>query len=62
MDVPSDALWYSTVETLLESIPNVLSVTIDSTSSQITIQTTQELSNKQFKIELLIDYDISCET
>ena len=62
LDVPSDALWYSTVETLLESIPNVLSVTIDSTSSQITIQTTQELSNKQFKIELLIDYDISCET
>ena len=62
LDVSSDSLWYYTVETLLESIPNVLSVTIDSVTSQIIIQTTQELSNKQFKIELLIDYDISCET
>ena len=62
LDVPSDSLWYSEIETLLESIPGVLSVTIDSTTSKITIQTSQELSNKQFKIELLIDYDISCET
>jgi hypothetical protein len=60
LDVPTDQVWYDTVETLLESIPGVSSVNINTTSSVVTIQTDDDLANQQITIELIIDYDIHC--
>jgi hypothetical protein len=45
---------------LISSIPGVSSVTIDTTNSNIIIQTEGELANQQITIDLIIQYDIDC--
>jgi copper chaperone CopZ len=60
LDIPTDTLWYDTVETLLLTVPGVSSVTIDTSSSVVTIQTDGELANQQVIIDLIIQYDINC--
>jgi hypothetical protein len=60
LDIPTDTLWYDTVDTLISSIPGVSSVTIDTTNSNIIIQTEGELANQQITIDLIIQYDIDC--
>jgi hypothetical protein len=60
---PSDNLWYSTLTSLLTSIPGVQSVTIDALSNKITIQTTVggPLNNQIITVDVLIEYDITCK-
>ena len=62
VDVPSDNLWYNTLEDLLESIPGVSDVTIDPLNNQITIKAVQggPLTNQEIIVELIIVYDIIC--
>lgn len=60
LDIPTNQQWYDAVETLLLSIPGVSSVTIDTTSSVVTIATEGELANQQIIIDLIIQYDINC--
>ena len=62
LDIPTDQQWYDTVETLLLTVPGVSSVTVDNNSSVISIQTEGELANQQVVIDLIIQYDINCET
>jgi uncharacterized protein (DUF2141 family) len=60
---PSDNLWYSTLTSLLTSIPGIQSVTIDALSNKITIQTTVggPLNNQIITVDVLIEYDITCK-
>ena len=60
LDVPSDTLWYTTIDDIISSIPGVSAVTIDTTNSNITIQTEGDLANQQITIDLIIQYNIDC--
>ena len=62
LDVPTDQQWYDAVEALLLTVPGVSAVTVDSTSSVISIQTEGDLANQQVVIDLIIQYDINCES
>jgi hypothetical protein len=62
LDIPTDQLWYDTVETLLLTVPGVSAVSVDAASSVISIQTEGELANQQVIIDLIIQYDINCES
>jgi hypothetical protein len=65
VQAPPDSLYYSTVETLLESIWGIGDVTIDQLTNEITIQTDRSetsLNNQEVKVELIIVYDIKCLT
>ena len=62
LDIPTDQQWYDAVETLLLSVPGVSAVAVDTTTTLITIQTDGELANQQVEIDLIIEYDINCET
>ena len=62
LDVPTDQNWYDAVEALLLTVPGVSAVSIDTTSSVITIQTEGDLANQQVVIDLIIQYDINCES
>jgi len=60
---PSDNLWYSTVETLLNNLPGIAGVVIDPLTSEITIQsdrTDPSFANQEVIIELIIIYDTMC--
>jgi copper chaperone CopZ len=60
LDIPTNQQWYDAVETILLSIPGVSSVTIDTTTSVVTISTEGGLANQQIIIDLIIQYDINC--
>ena len=62
LDIPTDQDWYNTVETLLLTVPGVSAVSVDTNSSVITIQTEGGLANQQVVIDLIIQYDINCES
>jgi hypothetical protein len=72
-DYPSDTLWSNTIKTTLEDFVGVSGVTVDIQTNRITITTNCEevktgcivapinpLQDTQIKVNLLIDYDISC--
>jgi len=62
---PSDNLYYDTVTQLLQTIPGIGTITIDSLNNQITIQTNpndNSLVGQEIVVELTIDYDIMCLT
>jgi hypothetical protein len=64
IDVPSDNLYYNTLSSLLENISGIGEVIINPTTNQITIKTDpndDSLIGKQVIIELVIDYQISCQ-
>jgi hypothetical protein len=63
LDIPTNQQWYDAVETILLSIPGVINpggVTIDTTTSVVTISTEGGLANQQIVIDLIIQYDINC--
>ena len=65
VQAPPDSLYYSTIETLLESIWGIGDVTIDQLTNEITIRTDRSetiLNNQEVKVELIIVYDIKCLT
>lgn len=61
---PSDNQWYTAIETLLLAIPGINSVTIDALNNKITIQTNIDgpLQNQIITIDVLIEYDVKCES
>ena len=62
---PSDNLYYDTVVSLLNTIPGIGTITIDSANNQITIQTSptnNTLNGQEIIIELIIVYDTICLT
>jgi len=62
-DVPADNVWFSTVQSLLETLPGIGTVTVDSITNEISIQTNPSnpiLLDQTITIEMLIDYDINC--
>lgn len=64
-DVPSDELWYTTIRTMLYTVPGVGVVTVDPTNNLITIQTIPDstiLNGQQIIVELVINYNIQCES
>ena len=64
-DGPSDNLWFNSIETLLEGISGIQSVTLDPLTSEITIKTdpsNPSLTNQEIIVELIIIYDIMCLT
>jgi hypothetical protein len=65
--VPSEALWASTVQTLLSGVTGVGTVTVNTTDNTITVDTdceesTNGLSNQNIVVQLKIVYDIDCES
>lgn len=63
VSAPSDNLYYDTVKALLETIPGIGTITIDSLNNQITIQTNPNdttLNGQEIVVELTIVYDIMC--
>jgi hypothetical protein len=61
-DVPSDGLWFSTIESMIESIPGIIDVQIDAVNNQITIKANpgSAVTNQEIIVELIIVYDIDC--
>ena len=61
-DVPSDGLWFSTIESMIESIPGIIDVQIDAVNNQITIKANpgSSVTNQEIIVELIIVYDIDC--
>jgi len=62
---PSDSLWYSTIESMLESIYGIGNVTVNQLTNEITIETDRSetsLNGQEVIIELIIVYDIMCLT
>jgi uncharacterized protein (DUF2141 family) len=61
---PSDNQWYSAIETLLLTIPGIIGVSIDALNNKITIQTNIDgpLQNQIITIDVLIEYDVKCES
>lgn len=72
-DYPSDTLWSDTIKTTLEDFVGITGVTVDIQTNRITITTNCEevktgcivspinpLQDTIIKVNLLIDYDISC--
>jgi hypothetical protein len=64
IDVPSDNLWYTTIENMLESIVGIVDVVIDPLNNQITIiaDPSSSIIDQQIIVELVIVYDIECES
>lgn len=65
IDAPSDNLYYDTVVALLQTIPGIGLITIDSINNQITIETSttnNSLDGQEIIIELIIVYDTICLT
>ena len=63
IDAPSDNLYYDTVVDLLNTIPGIGIITVDSANNQITIQTSTNsgtLDGQEIIVELIIVYDIIC--
>lgn len=63
IDAPSDNLYYDTVVDLLNTIPGIGVIMVDSANNQITIQTSTDsstLDGQEIIIELIIVYDIIC--
>jgi hypothetical protein len=63
IDAPSDNLYYDTVVDLLNTIPGIGVITVDSANNQITIQTSTDsstLDGQEIIVELIIVYDIIC--
>lgn len=63
-DVPSDSLWSSTIQGMIQSIPGIIDVQIDAVNNQITIRANPDSSvtNQEIIVELIIVYDIDCLT
>jgi uncharacterized protein (DUF2141 family) len=64
-DVPSDQLWYTTIRTMLYTVPGVGSVVVNPDNNLITIQTLPDssiLNGQQIIVELVINYNITCES
>jgi len=58
-------LWYSTIESMLESIYGIGNVTVNQLTNEITIETDRSetsLNGQEVIIELIIVYDIMCLT
>lgn len=65
VDSPSDQDWYDTIEPLLLSIPGVTNVIINPSTNQIKIETTPNnttLLDQEVILELIINYDITCQS
>lgn len=63
VSAPSDNEYYDTVVSLLQTIPGIGNVTVDSANNQITIETNPNnntLDGQEIIVELLIVYDIIC--
>jgi hypothetical protein len=65
IQTPSDSLWYSTIDSMLESIYGIGNVTVNQLTNEITIETDRSetsLNGQEVIIELIIVYDIMCLT
>ena len=65
IDSPTDNEYYDTVVALLQTIPGIGNITIDSVNNQITIETlpgNTTLDGQEIIIELIIVYDTICLT
>lgn len=63
-DVPSDNLWYDSVENLLLQVPGVSSVTVNPLTNEILVKTNPldpNISNQVINIDLRILYNIDCQ-
>ena len=65
LDYPSDELWYNTIESLLESLPQIGNVGINPLTNTIVVTTNcdqSSLVNAELRVVLRIDLDIACAT
>ncbi len=63
VDVPSDNVWIDSITSLLQSVPGVSNVIVDTVNNQITIQKNAAntfLDNQIINFDIAIEYDISC--
>ena len=61
-DAPTSQYYYSVCQQLLESIPGIQTVTVNYNTGDVTITTEQCLAGKNIQINLVINYDVSCES
>jgi hypothetical protein len=64
-DVPQDSLWQSTIEQILDTIPEISSYNIDLLNNTLTVISTcsgddDPLADEDFTLGLEITYDIVC--
>lgn len=62
VDAPSSALYYNTCQQLLETVPGIETVTVDFNTGETQITTEDCLTGKNISIDLIINYDVSCES
>ena len=65
VNAPSDNEYYDTVVSLLQTIPGIGNITVDSVNNQITIETNpnnNSLNGQEIIVELIIVYDTICLT
>lgn len=64
LNAPSDNQWYTAINNLLLTIPGINDVNIDALNNKITIQTNVDgpLQNQILTIDVLIEYDVKCES
>ena len=61
-DAPTSQFYYSVCQQLLETIPGVTNVTVNYNTGDVTIETEQCLAGKNIQINLVINYDVSCQS
>ena len=64
LDYPSDELWYNTIQSLIESLPQIGSVDINPITNTIIVTTNcdeSSLVNANISVVIRIDYEIACE-
>jgi hypothetical protein len=66
-DVPTDSLWKTTIENILDTIPEVSEYNIDVINNIFQVTSTcngdvDPLANQDLKLYLTINYDVNCQT
>jgi uncharacterized protein (DUF2141 family) len=64
-EVINDSLWIDTITPLLLSVPGVTNVSVNDNNNQIIIETSPEnttLLNQEIVLELIINYNINCQS
>lgn len=64
LDYPSDELWYGTIQSLIESLPQIGNVDINPITNTIVVTTNCEessLENSEINVVIRIDYEIACQ-
>lgn len=64
LDYPTDQLWFTTLTNLLNTVDGISNIIIDETNNELKIETDEVsgvLNGQEILVELIIEYDITCD-